>query len=813
MDAAARRREQPGARLPVRAGAGPVRGAPCGRGPRRSATRSSRAAPRWRRRCSSACSPSSRRSSRLQEHSLVHALQWVAVGLGEQRPLALIVDDLHWADAPSLRFLAYLAARVHDLPVLVVAATRPREPGAENELLAQLAAAASVRALTPAPLSDSATASLVRDAGVARRAAPAFVDACFEVTGGNPLLLIELLRALAADGVEGAEADVARVRETGPEPVARSVRSTLARLGEAETGLARAVAILGDEADPLTAGRLAGLEPADAADAAALLEEAGLLDGGMLRPPAAASRRVRRHRFGGARRPSPPRGRPAAAPRRRRGLPPPPICSSRPGRARPGRSTSCARRRRPPPSAAGTRPPLRFLRRALAEPPPAEARADVLADVAFAAARAGDQDAPAALDAASRPRAAGAAARPPAARPGQGALPARRHGRRRGGGRPGLAEPATRTRPSAASSRRRGSPRRCGRTPGATPIDSGSPRSRATPPRSRAWAARDLLAGLAGMELVKGEDRERTLSLARAHGATARTCARGRATPRRSERWSRAAARRRARPRRSTCSTSSSPMPAARLAARLRDLAQRARHVPAPPRPAGGGRERPRGDARRAGRSAGTRPSRWPSSRSSTVLLEQDRVAAAEASSPTSATPRRSSAAGRCGASSTRRAAGSRMAPRPARGGARGVPGHRPPRARRARDEQPGGVPVAIGGGARATAARTRPRRPRPSSPRRSPTRAASARRARSPSPSAPRRSSRAARRAPRSPSRPRRSPPPGARRSRRRARASSTGRCCAPRASAPRPGGLRPGWSARSPAARTRSPSARARS
>ena len=172
----------------------------------------------------------------LQEHSLVHALQWVAVGLAERRPLALIVDDLHWADAPSLRFLAYLAARVHDLPVLVVAATRPREPGAENELLAQLAAAASVRALTPAPLSDAATASLVRDAGPAARPSQPFVDACFEVTGGNPLLLIELLRALAAEGVGGAEEDVARVREIGPEPVARSVRSTLARLGEAETG-------------------------------------------------------------------------------------------------------------------------------------------------------------------------------------------------------------------------------------------------------------------------------------------------------------------------------------------------------------------------------------------------------------------------------------------------------------------------------------------------------------------------------------------------------------------------------------------------
>ena len=53
-----------------------------------------------------------------------HALYWLVSALAEERPLLLAVDDLHWSDDPSLRFLAYLARRLEGLPVAVVGTLR-----------------------------------------------------------------------------------------------------------------------------------------------------------------------------------------------------------------------------------------------------------------------------------------------------------------------------------------------------------------------------------------------------------------------------------------------------------------------------------------------------------------------------------------------------------------------------------------------------------------------------------------------------------------------------------------------------------------
>ena len=55
----------------------------------------------------------------------------------------MVVDDAHWGDAPSLRFLAFLLTRLEELNAALVVATRPLEAGADARLLATLAAAPS----------------------------------------------------------------------------------------------------------------------------------------------------------------------------------------------------------------------------------------------------------------------------------------------------------------------------------------------------------------------------------------------------------------------------------------------------------------------------------------------------------------------------------------------------------------------------------------------------------------------------------------------------------------------------------------------
>jgi len=63
-------------------------------------------------------------------YAAMHGLYWLVANLAARQPLVLAVDDAHWADAPSLRWLAHLAARVEHLPVALLLAVRdgPDEP-------------------------------------------------------------------------------------------------------------------------------------------------------------------------------------------------------------------------------------------------------------------------------------------------------------------------------------------------------------------------------------------------------------------------------------------------------------------------------------------------------------------------------------------------------------------------------------------------------------------------------------------------------------------------------------------------------------
>src|SRR5207248_10795812 len=72
--------------------------------------------------------------------ALLHSLYWVLVGLTDLAAVALVVDDVQWGDAPSLRFLAFVLKRSEELPLLVALAKRDL-PAAEQ--LGALAAALS----------------------------------------------------------------------------------------------------------------------------------------------------------------------------------------------------------------------------------------------------------------------------------------------------------------------------------------------------------------------------------------------------------------------------------------------------------------------------------------------------------------------------------------------------------------------------------------------------------------------------------------------------------------------------------------------
>lgn len=83
--------------------------------------------------------------------AVIDALYVLVSGLARaDRPPALRVDDVHWADAPSLRFLAFLATRIHALPAVLVVAARPASDWIVGELREALLFDPDVRLLRPA---------------------------------------------------------------------------------------------------------------------------------------------------------------------------------------------------------------------------------------------------------------------------------------------------------------------------------------------------------------------------------------------------------------------------------------------------------------------------------------------------------------------------------------------------------------------------------------------------------------------------------------------------------------------------------------
>ena len=206
----------------------------------------------------------------------LHGLYWLTTNVAARGPLLLAVDDLHWCDAASLRWLAYLAARMEDLPLALVVALRPAEPGTDPLILGQIVSDPLARIIQPAELTSEATGRLIR-AMLSPEAEESFCLACHEESGGNPLLLRELLSALASEGLTATAANLERLRELEADAVSRAVSLRLIRLPPEATSLAQAVAILGDDADPRHAAALADLGEEAASQAAAELVRADIL--------------------------------------------------------------------------------------------------------------------------------------------------------------------------------------------------------------------------------------------------------------------------------------------------------------------------------------------------------------------------------------------------------------------------------------------------------------------------------------------------------------------------------------------------------
>ena len=191
--------------------------------------------------------------------SSLHGLYWQTINLADPQPLLMAVDDAHWADVASLRWLIYLARRLAGVPLALVLATRPADAGPVQELLDELLVIPEVAVIQPGGLSESAIAEVAAQLLTAEPD-PDFVTACHSATGGNPFLLLELFDELERRGIAPSRENAALAGQLSSRGVGRAVRARLRGLPPECAALARAVAVLGDPAEPTLAAQLAGLD-------------------------------------------------------------------------------------------------------------------------------------------------------------------------------------------------------------------------------------------------------------------------------------------------------------------------------------------------------------------------------------------------------------------------------------------------------------------------------------------------------------------------------------------------------------------------
>jgi DNA-binding CsgD family transcriptional regulator len=212
----------------------------------------------------------------------LHGLYWLAANLAEDAPLLLAVDDVHWCDRPSLRYLGFLARRLTGSGIVLAVSLRTGDLGTDPVLVGELAASPEAMRIVPRPLSAAGVAGLIADR-LGTEPEDAFAAACAEATGGNPLLLGQLLSSLADEEVRPVASQLAAVRRIGPRAISRTVLVRLHRLGERAVAVAQALAVLGSAEQGVIAA-LAGVSEEESALAASALARAEIL---RPQPPAA----------------------------------------------------------------------------------------------------------------------------------------------------------------------------------------------------------------------------------------------------------------------------------------------------------------------------------------------------------------------------------------------------------------------------------------------------------------------------------------------------------------------------------------------
>ncbi|MFY9588010.1 MAG: AAA family ATPase, partial [Actinomycetota bacterium] len=129
---------------------------------------------------------------------LFDAVGTLLKGAAERRPLVLILDDLHWADRPSLLIFQFLAREIHTTRILLIGTYRHTDIGRQHPLTETLGELSRGEGVILRGLSEDDVARFIE--GMGHDPSADLVSTLYATTEGNPFFVAETMRLLASEG-------------------------------------------------------------------------------------------------------------------------------------------------------------------------------------------------------------------------------------------------------------------------------------------------------------------------------------------------------------------------------------------------------------------------------------------------------------------------------------------------------------------------------------------------------------------------------------------------------------------------------------
>ena len=167
-----------------------------------------------------------------------------------RQPLLLMLDDLHWADTPSLLLLQFLARELGEAHIMVVGAYRDNELGLQHPLLqtlGELGRTPGSQSLVLPGLTESEVARFI-ELNTNQTLSQSLVKAVYQRTEGSPFFVTEIVRLLMTEG----DQSVSRQPQAAialPPRVREVIRRRLQALSEECYQILAVASVLGREFD------------------------------------------------------------------------------------------------------------------------------------------------------------------------------------------------------------------------------------------------------------------------------------------------------------------------------------------------------------------------------------------------------------------------------------------------------------------------------------------------------------------------------------------------------------------------------------